>query len=138
VFFELGCGKGRVCCFFGRRKLRRVIGIELDDSLCEVAQKNVARLRKKRTTIEIRCEDMVASNLSEGTIYYMFNPFGAETMCHVLQTIKHSLETAPRKITIIYYNPVCADLFHAAEWLKQIDEFKTLTGRRVTFWKNIS
>jgi hypothetical protein len=67
----------------------------------------------------------------------MFNPFGPKTMCHVLQNIRRSLETMPRKITIIYYNPVCAELLHTAEWLQQVDEFKTLTGRRVTFWKSL-
>jgi predicted RNA methylase len=134
VFYDVGCGKGRCVCMFARLAIRRAVGIELNGLLCDAARTNATRLRGRKTLIEIRCEDAAKTDLSDGTTYFMFNPFGAETMRDVLAGIKRSLTTNPRKVTIIYANPLLSDMFRAQEWLQKVHEFKTVTGNEYTFW----
>lgn len=137
VFYDIGCGKGRVICMVAHLSLRRVVGIELQDFLCEVARRNVERLRGRKATLEIRCEDAAKTDLSDGTIYFMYNPFGEETMQEVLSNIERSLSINPRRIKIVYYNPFFEKVFRASGWLRGFYEFKTLTGRRVVFYESI-
>jgi SAM-dependent methyltransferase len=134
VFCDIGCGKGRALCVLARHALRRVIGVEISEALCETARRNADRLRARRTPIEIRCEDASVTDLSDVTIYYLYNPFGPDTMRDVLQNIHTSLQINPRKITFVYYNPRHLEVLRALDWLHLTHEFKTLTRRRVTFW----
>lgn len=136
VFYDLGCGKGRCVCVFARLAIRRAVGIELNGSLCDAARSNATRLRDRRSPIEIRCEDAAKADVSDGTIYFMFNPFGADTMRDVLAGIEQSLTINPRKAMIVYVNPVLAETFRASGWLQEVHEFKNFTGGRYTFWAN--
>jgi len=136
LVYDLGCGKGRVVCVFARLPVRGVVGIDLDPALCDVARINAGCLRGRRSPVEIRCEDATLADLSDGTIYFMYNPFGANTMRTVLEKIKGSLSTNPRRVRIVYYNPVFEEIFVVHEWLHRVSEFRTLTRHRVTFWSN--
>lgn len=60
----------------------------------------------RKSPIEVRWEDAATTDISDRTIYYMFNPFGPHTMNQVVTNIEKSLRMNPRKVTIIYVNPV--------------------------------
>jgi precorrin-6B methylase 2 len=136
VIFDLGCGKGRFLCLMARRRVRKCVGVELVPHLCEAARGNAARLRGRRAPIEIRCADAAAADPSEGTIYYMFNPFGPATMDEVLANIRGTLSRNPRNITIVYYNSVHEEMFEASGWLEKYHGFRVQSGMAVTFWRN--
>src|SRR5258708_3924112 len=38
VFYDLGAGKGRIVCVMSRKRVRKCVGIELFESLCETAR----------------------------------------------------------------------------------------------------
>jgi hypothetical protein len=77
--------------------------------------------------------DAVTADLSEGTVYFLFNPFGAATLAGVLENIKESLVINPRKIRILYINSAHVDLFLAQDWLeKDVDTNDPLD----TIWRN--
>lgn len=137
VFVDIGCGKGRVVCLAARRPISLVVGIELFDRLCEVARQNAERVRGRRSPIEIHCADASAFDCSAGTVFYLFNPFGAQTMREVLANIHRSLQSHPRPIRICYFNPKQEHVFLECSWLKLTDSFHTWGGSRATFWKNI-
>jgi hypothetical protein len=86
---------GRILCVFARKNIRRCIGIELFEDLCEISRANALRLRGRRASIEVICTDAAVADLSEGTIYYMYNPFGPATLHGVLENIMRSLLQAP-------------------------------------------
>jgi predicted RNA methylase len=136
VVFDLGCGMGRFVCLVARRKVRKCVGVELSPRLCEAAQENAVRLRGRQAPIEIVCSDAAAADLSGGTIYYMYNPFGPATMGEVLANIRSSLSTNPRNITIAYYNSIHEDLFQSSGWLEKYHAFRVKSGMPVTFWRN--
>jgi precorrin-6B methylase 2 len=138
VFYDLGCGKGRIVCSAARFRLRRVVGIELSRTLCDRADRNARRLRGRKSPIEILCQDAATADLSDGTVYFMFNPFGNDTLRDVLANIANSIKVNPRPIVITYFNPKGAELLDACDWLTRAHEFTNMTGGKVLSWRTRS
>ncbi len=136
VVYDIGAGKGRFLCMAARQQVRKCVGVELSDSLCAAARDNASRLRGRCAPIEIVCEDACAAPLSDGTVYFLFNPFGPDTMRVTLANIERSLSGNPRDIVIVYYNPTHASVFESCGWLHMAYEFRTRGELRVTFWSN--
>lgn len=110
VFFDIGCGKGRALAMFALCPIRKCVGVEIDPALAQVAKRNADSLKGRVAPIEIRTENAAETDYSSGTIYFMFNPFGAATLTAVLQRIRESLVQQPRKICVVYYNPLHLDV----------------------------
>ena len=136
VFYDIGCGKGRPLCVMARHPFAKVVGVELREDLCAVARENARNLRGRLAPIEIVCGDASSVELGAGDVYFFFNPFGAPTLQRVLAAIQQSLTPAPRELTLIYYNAVHEHVFQACEWLEQYHLLPTLSGVRVSFWRN--
>jgi predicted RNA methylase len=127
---------GRVVCLSGTRRVLRCIGVELVPELCEIARQNAERMRFRQTQIEIRCGDCATTDLGDGTVYLLFNPFGPRTLRAVLDNIGVSLEKKMRPIRIAYSRPLEEAELAATEWLSKTAEFSTFFGNRVSFWSN--
>ncbi len=83
-------------------------GVELSSKLSTIAQNNIARL--KITRIELFCCDAAEfTALDDYTYLYFDNPFSSAVMEPVMSNVIASLQSRPRKLTIIYNNPVCHD-----------------------------
>lgn len=118
IFVDLGCGKGRVLWFVARRsKLRRIVGIEIVPELAQIARQNMAKCRLV-TPVTVVEGDASETDLGEGTVYFLYNPFGEKTLRRVLQNIRNSLRTHPRSIRILYYDPAQAQILDEAGWLR--------------------
>lgn len=117
IFVDLGCGKGRAVFFVALRRLKKVIGVELDQSLIDIAKKNLNNLKIKRTPIELIRADAVNFDIKEESIFFMFNPFGQLTVEKVLNNIKESLIVNPRRVRIVYYAPAHRHLLDSRDWL---------------------
>ncbi|HEY6272603.1 MAG TPA: class I SAM-dependent methyltransferase [Terriglobales bacterium] len=136
VFYDIGCGMGRILCVAARMRLRRCVGVDISGVLCAVARRNAAKLRGRKTPIEIVCGDATTADLSDGTIYFMFNPFGAETMRDTLQNIRDSLTANRRSIRLLYYNSEFQSVLESASWLEKRSEFKSFGGQQITLWES--
>jgi SAM-dependent methyltransferase len=136
VFYDIGCGMGRILCVVARRRIRKCVGIELLEPLCQKARCNALRLRGRKAPIEIICADAATADLSEGTVYYLFNPFGKDTLRDFLANLETSISRDPRKVKVVYYNPIHESVLQASGWLTKFDEFSTWSDVRVTFWKS--
>jgi SAM-dependent methyltransferase len=110
VFFDIGCGKGRAIALFSRCQIKKCVGIEIDPELARFAVQNADTLRGRIAPIEVRVQNAIDSDYDSGTIYFLFNPFGAATLSAVLAKIQASLDKQPRKICVIYYNPLHLNL----------------------------
>ena len=120
---DIGCGKGRVLCFFARRRVRRCSGIEIVQDLCEDARRNARSLRGRRAPIDVTHADAIDAEIGDASIIYLFNPFSAEVMQPVLRHIEHSFRVRPRALRICYVNPVHGALLDARDWLTCADRF---------------
>ena len=136
VFYDIGSGKGRVLCIMARQPFKRVVGVELFAELCAAARANARKMRGRKAPIDVIQADAAQADMSDGTIYFMFNPFGRDTMYEVLQNLRQSLRHNPRDIIVVYYNAVHEDMLQASGWLTQTHAFKTFTRRQVSFWRN--
>ena len=142
VFVDIGCGKGRVLCCASQFKIREVIGVEIDKSLCEKAQQNAEKVRSKKSPIRIINADVQEFDYQIGTVYYLFNPFGAATLNQVLARIRESLQLQPRKVRIVYVNPVAESMLQKSDCLEMYDRWRA--GKKfglvhdVSFWKSKS
>jgi len=136
VVYDLGCGKGRAVCHFARCRTRKVVGIELCEELCQVARANVRRMRKRRSPVEIRHVDAALADISDGTIYYMFHPFGQSTLLDVLENIKKTHDLANEKVTIIYTNAQHAEAFDRYSDFRIIHDYKRSNGQRVVIYRS--
>jgi precorrin-6B methylase 2 len=136
VFCDIGSGMGRILCVVAREPVRKCVGVELLEPLCQIARRNAISLRGRKAPIQIVCGDATTVDLSEGTIYFMFNPFGGETLRDTLENIRCSLSQKPRAIRIAYYNSKYQSVLEALGWLVKVHEFDTFGGHRVTFWEN--
>jgi precorrin-6B methylase 2 len=136
VVYDIGCGMGRMLCLFARRNIKQCIGIEHDAELAQIARTNADRLRGRRAPIEVRTGDAILADYSQATVIWMFNPFGAATMRHVLDNIGASLEQRPRQIQIAYINPQQEDLFRSHRWLTKAGEAHSLlfTKYHASYW----
>jgi SAM-dependent methyltransferase len=136
VFVDFGCGKGRVLFEVASRRLRKVVGIELDKTLVDIACANLVKFRKRKlcnTPVEILHLDATTFDPKEGTIFYMFNPFEYKTAQHVLNNIRTSLIAHPREIRILYNNPKHRVVLDMQDWLVAEGE---IDNSRVHVWRN--
>lgn len=139
VVFDIGCGMGRVLCLFARRPVKKCVGIEVSKELAEIAKQNAMRLRGCKAPIDIVVGDAAEADYSDGTIYCLFNPFGAETLEAVLERIYSSVQRLPRRIWIAYFTPIHDDVLESCDWLrcyKRKNSALRKGGGRASFWTN--
>ena len=136
VFVDFGCGKGRVIFAIATQRLRKVIGIEVDKTLADIARANLTNLIKvnvTRTPTEVLHSDATTFDPKDGTIFFMFNPFERKTLEDVLNNIKTSLISHPRDIRILYNNPKHGVVLDMQDWLVAEGE---IDNSLVYVWRN--
>lgn len=138
VFFDIGCGRGRVVSCAARLNIKKVIGIETDMLLAKDAQQNAARLRQRRAPIEILCCDAVQADYREGTIFYLYNPFGSTTLGRVLDKLDRDLMNQRRRVRLVYVHPQHEAELENRNWTLSFslspDRSKLSRRYRVSFW----
>lgn len=113
-FLDIGCGKGRAMCMAAHHGFNKVTGIDLSKDLCNIAEENLARTNQLFPQLQYKL-------INNDAFYYeipedadcilFFNPFDEFIMSAVVNNIFESLDENPRKITIIYINPLHKEQF---------------------------
>lgn len=120
----LAVGKGGLFVVPHDSRSRKSSGVEVDHNLCNIAQHNAEIVHGRKTCIKIINASAVDFDYRRGTVYYLFNPFGARTLNSVLVKMEQSLRLQPRNIKIAYVNPVHGFLFSKADWLVMYDKWE--------------
>ena len=136
VFVDLGSGKGRVVCCASKFKVQEIVGVELDKALCDIAECNARKVRGKKSCSRITNVSAEDFDYERGTVYYIFNPFGASILSSVLKKIEQSLRLYPRNVRIVYANPVHEFLLAKSGWLEMYDRWEV--GKKFTAENNVS
>lgn len=130
VFIDYGSGMGRVVYQAAARyPFRRVIGVELSDRLHAVAEENIARTRERLCCrdVELLCTDATTYEVPDDvTVVYMGNPFSGPIFEAVIEQIVASVRRNPRRLQLLYFNPVEEGMVLAAGFRLT----KTLPGLR--------
>lgn len=127
-FIDIGCGKGRALCVATHFGVQKVTGIDFSKDLCERAKLNLLKTQQQLPSLEFKIvnNDAFYFEIPDDTdCIFMFNPFDEVIMSGVIENIESSLERLPRKMTIIYANPLQKHLFLEQDY-KQIFHQKKL------------
>lgn len=146
VFVDLGCGKGRTLCMAGRTSVCRVVGVEQDPAFLDVARRNLEAMPGLRAEVELVEGLAQEFDLSDTTVLFLFNPFGAQTLEQVIARLTTSLAASPRPLRIVYVNPVHEVVLHRTPWLARSETWPSSafpdfvlrpeTPLMVSFWEN--
>ncbi len=137
MLIDFGCGSGRVVFAAAHLNARHSIGVEFDQGLFLAAESNKANAKLKNK-VEFFNQDAATFSIpDEANIFFFFNPFGFGTMSEVIKNIEQSIQDSPRKIAIIYLNPLFQDAFKISTVLKLTHEWPTgKTQYPAQFWTN--
>jgi len=107
--------------FFLNHQLNcRVIGINFDERMCEVAQENLRKYvvglqlqesdmldmkKEERYRIRVLRESAEKYEIKDADTYYFFNPFSVEVLQSVIGKIKKSYYENPREMQLYFYYP---------------------------------
>ena len=113
TFVDVGAGKGRALLLAAELPFRKVIGVELNEALARIAQRNVTlwkRLARPRTKIRALHQDAAGFRWPRTPLLvYLNNPFD----CALVEQVAHQLATVaasrPGLVDLLYVNPACAD-----------------------------
>jgi SAM-dependent methyltransferase len=109
TFIDVGAGMGRAMLLAAEYPLRRVIGIELNPTLAEIARHNVTTwhaARRTRVPLQIVCGDALEARHPKGPcIVFLFNPFGPAMMRRLLQRWARIFANRPGELDLLYVNP---------------------------------
>jgi len=134
IFLDLGCGKGRALILALNAGFRKVIGVELSETLCGVCRSNVERYRRRRPgkgTARVVCADVSDYAIPDDVTFLFFaNPFGRHVFEKVFIQVEQTLQRNPRALTFVYVNPEQGAIF-AERGLRKLLEITDTRGRRV-------
>ena len=102
---DIGCGKGRAMYYMSKFPFRSIAGVEISPMLCEIAQSNFKKLHEVRCDIYLQ-DALVFQDYDQYNYIYFYNPFSEEVLYQCMQYIQQSIIRLPRKVIIIYHNPV--------------------------------
>ena len=129
VFVDLGCGKGRVLMLAAEAGFREIRGLEFSSELCEVAEANCAKYKKRKNSdaeFQVIHSDVTEYAIRDEDVFFLFNPFDDRVLGIVLQRILESLAERSRQIWIIYRNPVHEAVLQANRNFSKLREFAHL------------
>jgi SAM-dependent methyltransferase len=122
---DLGCGKGGALITLCRYPFAHVDGLDISPAMVEIARRNLSRLGI--TKARLFCSDAEDfSELDQYTYLYLYHPFLEPVMQRVLDNACASLRRQPRRLTLVYKNPVCDALVREAG-LRKVQDFSHST-----------
>ena len=111
---DFGAGKGRAMVVAAAYVYNYVTGVDFALTLCEEAGRNINAIQKyyPGTSFNVVHEDVVDYKIENHVnTFFFFNPFNEIIMRNVLKNIQSSLDSAPRKVFVIYVNPQHKEVF---------------------------
>ncbi len=109
TFVDVGAGKGRALLLAAELTFRRVIGVELNEDLARIAQRNVAlwsRIAKPLARIRVLRQDASEFRWPRSPLLvYLNNPFEFQLVEQLAARLTFAAESGPGLVDILYVNP---------------------------------
>ena len=101
---DYGSGKGRVGFFINYRLGCKVLGVDFDERMCELAWENLGQYGAHRD-VDFTCTSAEKYEVSDADCFYFFNPFSVTILQSVLGKIRKSYYENPREMKLFFYYP---------------------------------
>jgi predicted RNA methylase len=127
VFIDLGSGMGRMVLRATDYPFRRVVGVERSSDLHAIAVENLEQLRRRGYCgeVELVCADVVDFDFpDDATVVFLYNPFQGDVFDEAMRRVFASFDQAPRRLRILYRNPVEHQRWMATGRVQVIDEWR--------------
>jgi SAM-dependent methyltransferase len=129
TFVDVGAGKGRALLLAAELPFRKVLGVELNEALARIAQRNVTpwkRIARPLTKIRVIHEDAAEFRWPRTPLLvYLNNPFDCALVELLASRIAAAAASGPGLVDLLYVNPACADA------LTNHGAFKLLWGAQI-------
>ena len=105
VFLDFGSGMGRMVIMAATYPFRKVIGVELVPELNEIARQNLERARPRLRCADVELVTCDATKFAippDVSVIFFNNPFEGEVLRSIFRDIRQSVDSHPRRVTIIY------------------------------------
>jgi SAM-dependent methyltransferase len=113
-FVDVGAGKGRALLLAANLPFRKIIGVELNPALAQIAQQNVAHWRRAaRSRFNIRVVQEDALNFrwpGSPLLVYLYNPFDCSLIVQLAENLSAIRAAGSGLIDVLYVNPTCTDV----------------------------
>jgi predicted RNA methylase len=124
MFLDMGSGKGKMLLVASSFPFRKVVGVEYCEPLHAIAERNIKVYKnpaQKCFDVQSMYTDAALFSIpADPLVIFMYNPFDGVLMRKVLHRLVESLETHPRRILILYYNPVYAQVFSGTAFVPRV------------------
>ena len=114
---DYGCGKGRILIVAAHYGFRSITGIDFSRHFCIEAEANVEKIASKfpGTEFNVICADAAFYKIENyQNTFFFFNPFDEVVLLKVVKNMLSSLKEFPRKIFVVYINPLHKEIFLSA------------------------
>ncbi len=125
TFVDLGSGKGRGLLLAADYHFRRIIGVEIQPELHDIAEQNLQKLRQRDQQINVETFCLDAREFifpPEPLIVYLFNPFPDYVLATVMENLRRSAVSHPRPLYLIYNAPFEEHVLRQAGFLHKLAE----------------
>ena len=119
---DFGSGKGRIMAVAAYYGYENIKGIEFAPALSAAAEKNIKTIQPlyPDTNFVIITENAVNYKVEkEDSIFFFFNPFDEKIVLRVVKNILDSLKVYPRKVYVVYINPMHKEIFESAGFIEE-------------------
>ncbi len=106
---DVGCGKGSAMRSMLRFPFGRIDGIELSEHIAAIAERNFEKLKAGGVRVFVADAARFAG-YDDYNMVYLYNPFPASVMAHVVDALIESVSRSERELVVIYNNAKCHDL----------------------------
>ena len=108
TFIDIGAGMGRAMLLASQHPFRKIVGIELNPLLAEIAASNIAKWQSSGracSPLQLVCGDVIDIRFPSGPcLIFLFNPFGAAVMRRLLARLAHIFRNRPGQLDLLYVN----------------------------------
>lgn len=124
VFVDVGSGMGVALLAASLFPFKRMVGIEWSKRIAQIARANIRKFThpgQACRSIEVLDGDATAYKLPhEPLLIFLYNPFKEPLVRRFAANLGRSLEQCPRHVVIVYYNPMCKQVFEDAGFLREV------------------
>lgn len=134
---DIGCGKGSAMRTMLRFPFSNIHGIELSESIANIARRNFQVLTEKRVTV-FTGDATMFPDYGAYTAAFLFNPFPAIIMSRVIDSIIRSIQESEREFCIIYNSPAFHDAIIEKGVFTRLGSYSDKKGNILSVYSNYS